>query len=1120
MAGNYNLGTASGKIEIDGNPAEKGFQIAQAAAGAFFDAVKGQVEKVRDVGKRLTAVGAAGVAGFGIAVKAASEFASEMSTVKAVSGATEDQFQALRDKALQLGKDTVFSASEAANAMGELVKAGLSVEDVLDGAADATVALAAAGGVSLAEAAAVASNAKNQFNLAASDLPRIADLIAGAANASAIDVSDFAQSLSQAGAVAHLAGLDFDDTAVAIAEMGNAGIKASDAGTSLKTFLSNLIPTTDQQVTLFREMKLLAVDNKNAMGILAKNGIKPLTKSYDDVIAATEVYLEKQGGSKAGSDAAFKAANKYAQGLGVLKNQFFDQNGQVKKLVDIQGLLAKSTSKMTQEQKLAKLEVLFGSDAIRAAAVLADEGAKGYTDLAGAMGKVKAADVAATRLDNLSGSVEQLKGSLETMEITIGEVVMPIVRKFVDLLTILVNAFNNLPPGVQRAIGVVAAILTVLSLVSGAIILVTLALIPMIAQFLAFRALRFVVSLVYQFIRAIVTGTTTTEAFAIAQARAKVAVQRTGFAMKIFAAIVKATAIAMRFLAANALPIAIIIALAVAFYIAYKRSAKFREIVDKVVAALRQGLGVALQYIITQAKALWAVLGPVLGQAFQDIKEVVLSELVPACQDLADSFRSDILPALKQLWSAIQPVLKVLAIAAIVVGVVLYKAFLIFAKFMLGTVIPIAIKFYAAYVSLIIKALALVIVILVKVIAFVIKFVAKFVAAFSDIAAFMVDTYNNLVDWGGKVGKFFKDLGTRVWAIFRKIWSVLRIIIIVALAVMLLPLIIFVAAIITIIKVFGPTIAKLFKKGWDLATKVFQVALGIIIAVVKVYIAIFVTVWRTIFTILAAIALVGWAVLKAIFQVALAIITTVIRGWITILTTIWNAIWPPLHAVLQAFWTGVQAIISVAIAIIMGVINGWIALVRGVWSALWNGLKGPVKAALNGIKALVQTYVDGILAVFDIGQKMYDAGVAIIQKLIDGIDKMLGPLDEIVGKAVGFIGKVIPGSPVKEGPLRVLNKGYAGGQIVKMLADGITKKQGVLERAMAGVTVNGASTLTSLPPGLSAATDRAVPATTQIDPRNYAPLIGHQTVINPIAEPASQTASRESADLAILGKAR
>lgn len=406
------LGTATGVIELD----YRGKGAAEAAS-ADLDKVRSTGDKagpaLDKVSKGAMVAGAGIVAGLGIAVKAAADFEKGLSGIQAVSGATGAQMDQVRSKALQLGADTQYSAGEAAGAMEELVKAGIPIPDVLNGAADAAVALAAAGGIDLPQAAAIASNAMNQFGLSAAELPGIADKIAGAANASAIDVSDFGMSMSQAGAVAHLAGLGFDDMALAITAMGNAGIKGSDAGTSLKTFLQNLQPSTKKQTELFKEL-----------GIVTKDGA----------------------------------------------NQFFDAKGKIKSMADIAGVLQKSLKGMSDQQKTAALETMFGSDAIRAAAVIAGQGSEGMNKLSDSINKVKAADVAATRMNNLSGQVEQLKGSAETLAIGIGSILIPALTNITKALTGVVNWFSSLDSGTQKAIAITAMFVGSLLLLFGAFI--------------------------------------------------------------------------------------------------------------------------------------------------------------------------------------------------------------------------------------------------------------------------------------------------------------------------------------------------------------------------------------------------------------------------------------------------------------------------------------------------------------------------------------------------------------------------------------------------------------------------------------------------------------------------
>lgn len=411
MATNTTLGTIRGKIQIDYD----GAGVARAITDTDkLEAKAGNTKRAWDnTSKGLLVAGGVIAGGLALATKSAADFEQGLSNIKAVSGGTAQQMQAIRDKALQLGKDTKFSAGEAATAIEELAKAGVSLPDILGGAADAAVALAAAGQISLPEAATIAANAMNQFGLTAKQLPQVADLISGAANASAIDVSEFGLALSQVGAVAHLTGLSFDDTAVAIAELGNAGIKGSDAGTSLKTFFQNLIPQTKQQKALFDELGLTT------------------------------------------------------NGLG---NKFFDASGKARSLADISQVLQNAIKGQTKEQQLNTLQTIFGSDALRASAILAEQGATGFNNLATQMGKVKAADVAKTKMDNFNGSLEQMKGSLETAGIQIGTVLLPQLRKLVDGVTSGVNAFANLSPTTQKTIVAVLGAVGAFALLGGAVI--------------------------------------------------------------------------------------------------------------------------------------------------------------------------------------------------------------------------------------------------------------------------------------------------------------------------------------------------------------------------------------------------------------------------------------------------------------------------------------------------------------------------------------------------------------------------------------------------------------------------------------------------------------------------
>lgn len=400
----YTLGESRGKIVIETDL--NGIDKAKKAMESFDKTAAGSMSNsafsISEASNMALGAGTKIASGFASAISAASDFEFQMDAIQAVSGATASEMDLINDAALRIGSETAFSASEAAVAMEELVKAGLSVSDVLGGAADATVALAAAGGVDMPTAATLAANAMNQFGLAASDLVAVSDTIAGAANASAIDVNQFGQSLSAVGAVANLVGLSFDDTALAIAAMGNAGIVGSDAGTSLKAMLTNLNPSTKKATELMRELGLITEDGAN---------------------------------------------------------QFYTSEGSMKSLADVSDVLGGALDGMTDAQKQATLTTLFGSDAIRAASIVANTGSEGFNKLSESMHSVSAADVAKARMDNLKGAMDGLSGAVETVQIMVGQRLIPMLTDLVQAATAVVNGFASLDAGSQAIIlGLVAAV--------------------------------------------------------------------------------------------------------------------------------------------------------------------------------------------------------------------------------------------------------------------------------------------------------------------------------------------------------------------------------------------------------------------------------------------------------------------------------------------------------------------------------------------------------------------------------------------------------------------------------------------------------------------------------------
>lgn len=207
-----------------------------------------------------TGAAAAGVA----AIKMGGDFEQSLSVLKYNSGATAAEFKLLSERARELGQDASLpgiTAADAANAMNDLAKAGLSVNDVL-AASKGVLSLAKAGNVDVGLAANTTARALNAFSLEGKEANRIADLLAAAANASTADVQDLAYGLQMAGSGSKQMGVSLDDTITALALFSNAGIAGSDAGTSLKTMFQALANPVEKTKGLMRELGLDFFDAK------------------------------------------------------------------------------------------------------------------------------------------------------------------------------------------------------------------------------------------------------------------------------------------------------------------------------------------------------------------------------------------------------------------------------------------------------------------------------------------------------------------------------------------------------------------------------------------------------------------------------------------------------------------------------------------------------------------------------------------------------------------------------------------------------------------------------------------------------------------------------------------
>lgn len=399
-------------MDVDSAGAVHGFGAATRSSIAFETQLYRSAAAFRTVGRGFLIAGGLLATGLGYAIKQAANFEKELSFFKAVSAATEGQMEKVRQKAMQLGRDTKFSAGEVAQAFVELGKAGIRVEEIMGGVADATVSLAAAADIDLAKAATAAVNIMKTFELQAKDVTGVVDILAGAANASTIDIDDLATSMKYAGSPAHALGITVGDLAAALAILGNAGIRGSTGGTSMRRILLNLVPVSEKAATVMKELGIVTAD----------------------------------GG-----------------------NKFFDATGKAKSLAEIAQVLQDATLGLSDAQKVQALNTIFGNRAVASALILARGGAKAFNEMKTEIGKVTAEEVARERLNNLAGSLEILKDSINTAFIAAGSPLQKVLKGWVDRLTELVNAFAALPPSTQQTIVQIVAITSALLLLFGAI---------------------------------------------------------------------------------------------------------------------------------------------------------------------------------------------------------------------------------------------------------------------------------------------------------------------------------------------------------------------------------------------------------------------------------------------------------------------------------------------------------------------------------------------------------------------------------------------------------------------------------------------------------------------------
>lgn len=353
-------------------------------------------EKLQGVGDKISSAGTAllpataAVTALGTAaVKTASDFDSAMSQVAAVSGATGDDLEALRDKAREMGAKTKFSASEAAEAMNYMAMAGWKTEDMLGGI-EGIMNLAAASGESLATTSDIVTDALTAFGLTAADSGHFADVLAAASSNANTNVAMMGETFKYAAPIAGALGFSVEDTAEAIGLMANAGIKSTQAGTSLRTIMTNL-----------------------------SGEVKICGASIGEVTIATT-----------------------------------NADGSMRELSDILADCRVAFNGLSESEQAAAAETLVGKNAMSGFLALMNAAPADIDKLSSAIDTCsgKSEEMATIMQDNLEGQLTILKSQLEELAISFGEMLMPVIRSVISAIQTFVDWLNGMDEGTRKVV--------------------------------------------------------------------------------------------------------------------------------------------------------------------------------------------------------------------------------------------------------------------------------------------------------------------------------------------------------------------------------------------------------------------------------------------------------------------------------------------------------------------------------------------------------------------------------------------------------------------------------------------------------------------------------------------
>lgn len=583
---------------------------------AFADGCDKAGKKIEQFGKRMSVV-STGIAGIGTAaIKTASDFDSSMSNVQAISGATTEDMERLRDKAREMGEKTKFSAMEAGDAMSYMAMAGWKTEDMLTGI-DGIMMLAAASGEDLALTSDIVTDAMTAFGLAAdgtttivkdgyskevSNASHFADILAAASSNANTNVALLGESFKYVAPVAGALGYSTEDTSIALGLMANAGIKASNSGTALRSMLTNLSKPSKEIKQAMDYLEISLQNNDGSMKTLM-DVMNDLRGSFGGCKMPIEEFQKQLAEVEQQFESGELTEKEYNEAVEDLTEKAYGAEGALK---------AKYAATIAGKTGMAGLlAIVSASD-------------KDFSKLTNAIydSDGAAQEMADIMQDNLAGQVTILQSQLQELAISIGEQLVPHVRNGVGAIQDIVDKFNAMSDSQKQTV-------IKLGLFTAAVGPAAIG-IGKFAQGISstIKAGQNLVSGISSIIAKITAKTAATAAGTAADTAATAATTAHTVATAASTTATTASTVATKALgfAMKALPILAIVGLIaglVAWFVdLYKNNEQFREAVNRVWETVKSAFGNILE--------IFKKVGEVAGQVFGKVKEVIGNAMTAA----------------------------------------------------------------------------------------------------------------------------------------------------------------------------------------------------------------------------------------------------------------------------------------------------------------------------------------------------------------------------------------------------------------------------------------------------------------------------------------------------------